>query len=229
MRAQISVGVVLGALLAAAACDGEAETSGSGAATTSATTGGANGATTGVGGTATGGFDGTPECTTSDDCALVDDCCNCMAQPATEPVPKCDDIACLVPTCQSLGHPELAAACEVGRCVAGFPCDTRVVTCDAAEPQCAPGETASVVGTCYGPCVPADQCATVTSCDDCDLTSQVCVSETTQLGPMVHCVPIPSDCVGDTSCACMGASVCVAPFDACSDQSDGITCGCPTC
>lgn len=41
-------------------------------------------------------------------------------------------------------------------------CDLRVILCKRAEPACNQGEVPSVEGTCYGPCVPVEQC----SCDE---------------------------------------------------------------
>lgn len=37
-------------------------------------------------------------------------------------------------------------------------CDRRDVVCRAAEPECPEGQTAQVVGGCYGSCVPIDAC-----------------------------------------------------------------------
>jgi hypothetical protein len=40
----------------------------------------------------------------------------------------------------------------------GYDCDLSQVLCRRAEPECAAGEVPTVLGSCYGPCVPADQC-----------------------------------------------------------------------
>lgn len=45
-------------------------------------------------------------------------------------------------------------------------CDHREVTCRAAEPVCPEMQVASVVGTCWGPCVRIDQCV-CTGPQDC--------------------------------------------------------------
>ncbi|MFO0626096.1 MAG: hypothetical protein U0325_10805 [Polyangiales bacterium] len=44
-------------------------------------------------------------------------------------------------------------------CCLGWNCDSRQALCDRIPPTCAPGWTATVVGACYGPCVPAANCA----------------------------------------------------------------------
>lgn len=41
---------------------------------------------------------------------------------------------------------------------AGVTCDRSLIRCRRPEPLCPEGETASVEGTCYGPCVPIDEC-----------------------------------------------------------------------
>jgi len=40
----------------------------------------------------------------------------------------------------------------------GYDCDVSQVLCRRAAPECAEGEVPTVLGRCYGPCVPADQC-----------------------------------------------------------------------
>ena len=47
---------------------------------------------------------------------------------------------------------------HAGACGDGFNCDPNDVRCKQPEPDCGPGRVASVVGTCYGPCVPITQC-----------------------------------------------------------------------
>ncbi len=49
-------------------------------------------------------------------------------------------------------------------------CDRRDIRCRALEPTCPDGEIASVVGTCWGPCVRIDECVCETpeECPDSD-------------------------------------------------------------
>jgi hypothetical protein len=47
----------------------------------------------------------------------------------------------------------------VGTCEGGVSCDTSKVLCKRAEPLCPAGQVVSVVGTCYGPCVPVAYCS----------------------------------------------------------------------
>jgi hypothetical protein len=44
-------------------------------------------------------------------------------------------------------------------CCRGWSCDSRQALCDRIPPTCPAGWTATVAGTCYGPCVPAANCA----------------------------------------------------------------------
>jgi len=48
--------------------------------------------------------------------------------------------------------------CSAGASGEGYDCDVSQVLCRRAVPECAEGEAPTVLGSCYGPCVPADQC-----------------------------------------------------------------------
>ena len=213
---------------------GTGNSGGSGATggnTTTTSNGGSANGGNGAGGSSSGGSGGgviLPECITAEDCTLGNDCCACEGLAENEMLPPCN-IDCLIDKCTELMLPELEATCEAGQCVAGFACDHSEVLCEAPQPQCPPGETSSVNGVCWGPCVPIDECATVTDCADCDPGTHVCVEDVTQLGPRYHCVPLPPQCNGDKTCACMGSAVCVGAFNQCVDGPDGISCNCPTC
>ncbi|HKO91036.1 MAG TPA: hypothetical protein VJU61_07790 [Polyangiaceae bacterium] len=50
--------------------------------------------------------------------------------------------------------------CSAGASSEGYDCDVSQVLCRKAV-QCADGEVPTVLGSCYGPCVPADQCKPV--------------------------------------------------------------------
>lgn len=43
-------------------------------------------------------------------------------------------------------------------CCSGYNCDQRTAACDALPPACPPGTVISVVGLCWGPCVPRERC-----------------------------------------------------------------------
>jgi hypothetical protein len=58
----------------------------------------------------------------------------------------------------------VATSGECGKGTSSVPaakvsCDPRSVTCKRATPKCAEGSVPSVVGACYGDCVPVEQCA----------------------------------------------------------------------
>jgi hypothetical protein len=118
---------------------------------------------------------------------LVNDCCSCLARPATQGSPACDDkIACVIPKCVEhgfVGPPR----CLAGRCVLALDCDAQAVTCKRAAPSCPPGQVPSVLpgeSPCFGECVDARQCAFVPSCAGCP-TQDACVV----VEGRAHCVP----------------------------------------
>src|SRR5512133_1990147 len=123
------------------------------------------------------------ECTGPGQCTLIDDCCTCAALPSDGPAPPCDIQECDQSACAALGYAAEGVSCEVHQCVAGFNCDESQTICDQMPPVCDdPTWTASVDGTCWGPCVPADECQYVSSCERCAAPDLVCVSTT--VGPL---------------------------------------------
>lgn len=201
---------------------------GTGGSASSANTGGSSTNTGGAGGA--GGFVNAPECNDASDCTLVNNCCDCIGIPSDTSRPSCDVPECFAPACEALGFGDLSdAQCAAGRCVAGFDCDISKVACELLPPDCPTAMTNTHVDGCWGDCVDATECLEISSCDQCDLGTQVCVKQTTQLGPSYNCVAIPEACGDSPSCACLGASVCVAPYDTCSDTALGIDCSCPAC
>ncbi len=232
-----------------AGCGDEASSSGAGASSSGSggesPTGGSGGeiSTGGSGGeVSTGGSGGSggdggaggqavvaAECLDATGCTLVDDCCDCMGYPSSQTPPNCPQ-ECIVGKCTQLQLPQVGASCEVGRCVLDASCASAEVSCDAPPPVCPAGETGAVVGGCWGGCIPVTECAAVDDCAVCAAAGAVCVVEIAQLGPVYHCVETPPACGTSPDCACMGDSVCLAPFDSCSDAGPGrIDCSCPTC
>ncbi len=169
------------------------------------------------------------ECASDQDCKLINNCCDCMGLPSNSPAPLCNQKLCKATTCaiQKLPLP-LVAQCEVGRCVAGFNCKWADVLCKSVQPICPVGETNSVVGTCWGPCVPATQCEFISTCKQCSPT-QVCVTKQAKIGGGRHCVDLPGECNSSATCGCMGASVCLKPFDTCAAKANELVCSCPNC
>ncbi|MSP25646.1 MAG: hypothetical protein EXR75_10860 [Myxococcales bacterium] len=137
------------------------------------------------------------------------------------------NLQCLIPSCQSLGDPNPTAQCAAGRCVA-FSCDEKLVMCKSLPPVCPAGQTPLVIGTCWGGCVPVTECASVSACSKCG-PANTCVTEIAKLGPVHHCVATPPACSGKPSCACMGNSVCIAPYSSCSESGAELSCSCPNC
>lgn len=190
--------------------------------------GGEGGLAQGGGGAGTGGgAQAAPECTEDADCYLSNDCCECAGRPVGQLAPDCAQ-QCLQDTCPALGI-DGEARCVAGRCVAPASCDESTVLCDIPTPQCPMGQLPIVDGDCYaGGCLPALECEEVTSCASCSaLTGATCVHNVTQLQSF-HCVDRASPC-SEASCDCLGPSVCIEPFDACSETADGLDCSCPVC
>jgi hypothetical protein len=232
----IGAALVVGA--AAGGCSGDAVFTSGGTASGGNGGNGAGGAGTagnadGGGGNGTGGAGASwpqPECQRPIDCQLVDGCCSCEGYPAAQPPPPCDLEECLTNVCSTYGIGSPAATCAVGRCVLDVSCDGADATCDAPEPECPAGEAAAVIGGCWGGCIPATECAKVGRCGQCSGPDQVCVVEAAQVGPVRHCVKKVAECSGAADCACMGATVCLDPFDTCGTGPAGeIVCECVDC
>lgn len=118
-------------------------------------------------------------CNRSDECpngAMCRGPAGCGVAWTCQPIVTCTDDA--VPYCTCDGRtvfgssacpPEpfrTRGSCETTSLVE---CNPNRVACDLVEPRCPEGQTASVNGACWGPCVPACQCAaiacmTVTQC-----------------------------------------------------------------
>jgi hypothetical protein len=252
MRSRVWLGGLLGAGLVAGAlfvgCSGDDQVSSQGGTAGnggSAAAGGQGGAPDGGGGQApggggsggvggAGGSGGTgpsaePECESAAECQLVDDCCDCMGFPAAVDPPQCPQ-QCIINSCEAAMLPLPTATCAVGRCVVDASCDPADTICDAVPPNCPLGQAPVVVNGCWGGCIATIECGKVGNCGQCTGPNDVCVVEETQLGPIHHCVDKPVRCEGAPDCACMGASVCLEPFDTCSDAQTGqITCQCIDC
>lgn len=224
-----------------AACGGKsksdpASSGGSAGSGGSAASGGAAGAGGGVIGGAAGlggGGATAGQCSDSSQCKLFSDCCSCMALGPGDPEPSSCLADCLQDACSAMGVTSGKAACVLGSCVVGFDCDGSKVLCNALPPLCEPGSTPSVVGGCWGQCVPVTECMSVASCLDCQGPLTTCVTIDLQGAESAphHCVTLPKGCEGDPTCSCIGSSVCPSPYTACSDLSGvpGVVCSCPNC
>ncbi len=216
------------ALLCAAIAMGSLSAACGGSTNTDSGLGGAAGAAGGTGGGVGGTLGG--QCTEATQCKLFSDCCTCAAIGVGDPDPPSCFAECVQDACSALGVTAANVGCAAGSCNAGIDCSGNAA-CDIMQPICDPGMVASISKTCYGPCVPVTQCASVPSCAVCNGPLDTCVTIDAQSGPSEHCVGIPKGCEGTPTCECMGGSVCISPFDACSDLSgvDGMGCSCPAC
>jgi len=215
------------------ATGGSAGSAGAGGSAGSGATGGSagSGATGGSAGSAgAGGSGASPECTKDADCTLWSDCCSCIGLSPGEKHPTPCPNTCIQGACMAMGVKN--ASCVAGRCVAGYDCDSAKVTCKVAVPVCPTGQVPRVKGSCYtGECVPADECSIVTGCGACNANGLSCALYVTQVGKQAHCVTVPKQCGGNSTCSCLGPSVCVSPYNNCNDFSGvkGVSCDCPAC
>lgn len=80
----------------------------------------------------------------------------------TQPRPCTSDLAqfcgCDGRTFTGSGSCPTRAFAYRGPCMMGASCDPREVLCRLAPPTCPAGQVPSVAGTCWGPCVPVDEC-----------------------------------------------------------------------
>jgi hypothetical protein len=257
MRYGPSLMVVVGTLFAGFACGGSASDDGGSGASSGkggAGTGGSAGvgAASGTGGGATGGSAGNSgtagvggasgaggsrdggtgkgQCTENADCQLYADCCTCVAIARDEPPPPRCGLQCEQSKCAELGITQSNVRCAAGACVAGYTCSGQVL-CPALPPKCEPGFVPSVSGGCWGQCVPASECASLSDCAQCTSPGEICVTYVTQRGPENHCVRAPTGCEAMPTCECLGSSVCLPPYGSCTDKSGvrGVSCDCPNC
>ncbi|MBW2526824.1 MAG: hypothetical protein JRI23_21755 [Deltaproteobacteria bacterium] len=107
-------------------------------------------------------------------------------------------------------------------------CNPSEVACYAPTPACPIGEVPSVVGSCWGDCVPILSCEPEPSCATCQ--TGFCVEY--QAWTIEYRCVMPTLQCSAAACSCMAPYFCVDPFDACSDVSSAdhvVSCGCPTC
>jgi len=177
-----------------------------------------------------GGDTGSPEttCSADSDCVLVNDCCTCAAFHVDDNPGMCD-LACEQSSCSALNLGEVSAACVFGHCeIADVSCDPATVACDALPPECQDGWLPSVVGGCWGGCIPAQHCDVVPDCGSCP-DDETCIEHSIGFGGLVYtCRPIAPECDGTPSCACM-PGVCDRGADTCVDGKGTISCACPEC
>lgn len=166
-----------------------------------------------------------PQCVTHEDCRLVDTCCDCRALGRFDSDPVCTNTECESTMCSGVVMLNPEPVCDFGRCKPNFICDVVASRCTIAPPDCPDGKLPSVAESCFGPCVPSQQCAMVTSCSDCR-EDQVCVSVTT--GRVIYlCIDV-GECVNTPTCECLGDRACFGLLP-CKESEQGLSCDCPWC
>ncbi|MCA9693497.1 MAG: hypothetical protein R3A51_08095 [Nannocystaceae bacterium] len=163
------------------------------------------------------------ECEGADDCQLVNNCCECAAHPADDPIAPCDQ-NCFQPSCEAIGLFAAEAACRLGVCsIAAVSCDQGTVVCNVPPPDC--GELIpSVVDGCWGGCVAPRFCDVLPSCSHalCG-DGWMCVESQAGVFPP-HCEPAPLDCEGPPDCACATPEFSEVCQGGCSDDGDSLLC-----
>jgi hypothetical protein len=198
-------------------------TSETGGATTTATEGGS----TEEGGSETGVTPGST-CEMPNDCTLVDDCCTCAGIHVDDTPPPCDVQDCDVTMCAEHGI-GMMVECDFGACqLDETTCNVADVLCDSLPPPCPEGWLPEVSMGCWaGGCVPAEACDVVPDCSWCG-ANEACLEIVAGVGTWSACAPIPPECDGTPTCACLGEA-CPMPFDSCAEGDEGLSCSCPNC
>lgn len=113
------------------------------------------------------GTRGAAPCPEGEVCIFPEGSCGADDSGGTCTVPPevCSDLAMPVCGCDRVTYENPCSATAAGASIARegaceqVSCDRRDIACRRAEPVCPEGQTASVVGTCYGDCVPIEMCA----------------------------------------------------------------------
>ncbi len=168
-------------------------------------------------------------CKVDSDCHLGNTCCECVALGVGEKARACDR-ECVQSACSA--ERIQGVRCSLGKCVLAPECDSRNVTCNIVPVEpCPEGQVQSVKGNCWGACVPASTCRTVTDCKACASDAHLCARQETQIGSTFRCVDVPAQCDANVTCGCAGSFACLPPFGACNASMGGkqLNCSCPTC
>jgi hypothetical protein len=158
---------------------------------------------------------------TSDDCFMASDCCGCRSEPRLGPNFVCT-LDCIRDACRDMNIDRSEVECIYGRCVIARSCDRSRVTCPADPTNCGEGTVPSVVGDCWGPCLPPTECLQVDGCADCG--DDLCVIFEALPGAH-HCIERADSCnASENYCGCMGIHC-----NTCTASDPSVTCVCVTC
>lgn len=218
VRPRPAAPLALALLLAACPDPDKGGDSASDASTTAATSGATTGAASEP---TTTGAPQTAECQQDSDCMIVDNCCECSARPVGAEIAPCPG-ECLQSTCDAKLLSGVTAACRSGVCeFANVPCSAGPPACATPKPSCPPDTQTSVVGDCWGPCVPSRYCegaaCTAGSCGD----GWMCVEHQATASA---CAPIPHECAGTPDCTCAAPYLDEFCPGACAESGGGLLC-----
>ena len=99
--------------------------------------------------------------------------------------------------------------CVANACVNGSECRPSAVQCAKLAPDasCPLGQTNSIVGGCWGPCVDVASCDYLDTCEICAANQQYCAELASVVGIQYRCVA-PVEVCDPPSCRCMGQIAC---------------------
>lgn len=158
------------------------------------------------------------ECLEDADCQIVEDCCQCAAQPIGEPFEACQQ-ACDQMACDVTFEIEVAAACRGGRCTFVSGACTGTPACDEPPPDCEAGTIPAIAGDCWGECLAPLACegSCIANPNDCGV-GWTCVGS--QAGND-RCRPVPLACNGTPTCDCMPDA---CEFAGCAEDGGDLYC-----
>lgn len=165
-------------------------------------------------------------CETTADCGLEDTCCRCAAYLLLDGPPghSCDE-ECDVTACEAIGVVEPSCSeyfsFGSGGCMPAFDCNHDHASCKIDPLPCPDGERRTVVGDCWGECIPLTSCIDVGDCSACPDGFACLADDKTN----THvCSPLVDGCDDPNDCDCVGESPCFYDNAICEEEDGELKC-----